>query len=66
LGLCADSQVPPADSKDVVNCNSAGPHANNGTVCKVDVANLGRCTAANKFGYLDGKPCFIVKLNRVM
>ncbi|CAL8074558.1 unnamed protein product [Orchesella dallaii] len=33
--------------------------------CIVDLKQLGPCTKENDFGYGQGKPCFIIKLNKI-
>jgi len=36
------------------------------TVCKFDLADLGdECTVDKRFGYLIGKPCILLKLNKI-
>ncbi|KAF6771296.1 hypothetical protein AHF37_09748 [Paragonimus kellicotti] len=60
---------------DNVNSKPSGQFANcdNGTkipddvekVCRFPLSKLDPCNRENKFGYPDGKPCVIVKLNKV-
>lgn len=33
--------------------------------CKYSLSKLGNCSAENLYGYPEGKPCVIVKLNKV-
>ncbi|CAH1781969.1 unnamed protein product [Owenia fusiformis] len=54
---------PPPSNAEV--CVS-GPPSDPKKVCKFDIADLGtNCTWANKFGYADGQPCVLLKLNRI-
>ncbi|KAF5401354.1 Sodium/potassium-transporting ATPase subunit beta [Paragonimus heterotremus] len=60
---------------DSVNSKPSGQFANcdNGTkipddvekVCRFPLSKLDPCNRENKFGYPDGKPCVIVKLNKI-
>ncbi|VDD83136.1 unnamed protein product [Mesocestoides corti] len=34
-------------------------------VCRFDLSELGPCTKENSYGYESGKPCVILKLNRI-
>jgi len=52
------------DASNAIDCslgNGAGSHR----VCKVPVNDLGDCSVDNKFGYPAGKPCVLVKLNKI-
>jgi len=54
------------DSADnVVECNFGSAGSNTKRVCKVPTENLGRCTKDNDFGYPEGKPCVLIKLNKI-
>jgi len=43
------------------------PDPSNRDVCKFDLeTNFGsHCTKANDYGFADGKPCILVKINKV-
>jgi len=34
-------------------------------VCIVDINNLGNCSPENNYGYLNGRPCVFLKLNKI-
>jgi sodium/potassium-transporting ATPase subunit beta len=34
-------------------------------ICKFDLSELGSCSRANNYGYSDGEPCVILKLNKI-
>lgn len=53
--------VPRNNSMD---CNFNNPPDPN-SVCRVDLDNLGDCTAENSYGYNTSQPCVFLKLNRV-
>lgn len=48
----------------VVNC-TAGERAGEEEVCEVPLDNFGPCTLENNYGYDNGTPCVLLKLNRV-
>lgn len=54
---------------DAVDCGSIHgrrPEGQWDKACKFDIASeLGQCNSANKYGYPEGKPCILIKLNRV-
>ena len=52
-------------SFDTLKDNKYKPGA--GQYCKVDIAKAldGKCTKADKFGYPEGSPCILLKLNKV-
>jgi len=59
-----DESVVEAGASNLIECalgNGAGSHR----VCKVPVDNLGDCTKEKEFGYPEGKPCVLIKLNKI-
>ncbi|XP_047507404.1 sodium/potassium-transporting ATPase subunit beta-2-like [Pieris napi] len=46
-----------------VDCQQKRPHA--GEVCAFDTSLLGPCSSENDYGYADGTPCLIIKLNKI-
>lgn len=48
-----------------VDCDYTNP-PKPGQVCRVDIGNLGACTADNAYGYNSSQPCVFLKLNRVI
>lgn len=59
------SKVPPgADANNVIDC-SLGTGAGSHRVCRVPLDVLGECTSEKKFGYPEGKPCVLIKLNKI-
>ncbi|CAL8099438.1 unnamed protein product [Orchesella dallaii] len=50
---------------NVVECSVGGNSATQKRVCKVPTEGLGDCTVDNSFGYPDGKPCVLIKLNKI-
>jgi len=53
----------PENTDGVVNCFAGSK--NTDASCTVPVNQLKKCTSENHFGYLEGKPCVLVKLNRI-
>lgn len=56
----------PKSSTDLIDCSfSVTP--GEGQICLVNATNLitGPCTEENKYGFVDGKPCILLKLNRI-
>lgn len=47
-----------------VDCSDGVPPAP-GTLCRFNMTTLGPCTAATSYGYPEGKPCILLKLNKV-
>lgn len=52
------------DPNVYVDCLNGNP-APAGKVCRFDVNTLGPCTKDNGYGYPEGKPCVLLKLNKV-
>jgi sodium/potassium-transporting ATPase subunit beta len=55
---------PPEGATNVIPCSLAdgtGGHR----VCRIPTDNLGECREDNKFGYPAGKPCVLIKLNKI-
>lgn len=51
-----------------INCpgdNKPRPPAQYEKACEFKLDQLGPCSEANQFGYNEGKPCVLIKLNRV-
>jgi len=51
-------------ASNVIEC-SYGQGADEKRVCKVPVDQLGDCKKETSFGYPDGKPCVLIKLNKI-
>jgi len=62
--IFADVDIP-VGASGVVNCDYNSTRTDRKNACRVDINNLHSCTLQNKFGYLDAKPCILIKLNRV-
>jgi len=58
-----ESQVSEGTGNAIV-C-SLGNGATASRVCKVPIDSLGDCKKENKFGYADGNPCVLIKLNKI-
>jgi sodium/potassium-transporting ATPase subunit beta len=52
------------DSNIYQDCSDGNPPAH-GKVCRFDVSMLGNCTADKNYGYKDGQPCVLLKLNKI-
>lgn len=52
------------DPNVYADCSNGNP-APAGKVCRFDVKTLGPCTQENGYGYAEGKPCVLLKLNKV-
>jgi sodium/potassium-transporting ATPase subunit beta len=52
-------------SNTPVECRDRGPRDNE--VCRVNTAELlqGGCNRANNYGYSEGRPCILIKLNKI-
>jgi hypothetical protein len=50
-----------------VDCNFGTGPSSSSEACRVEVSQdkLGGCDIDNKFGFLDAKPCILVKLNKI-
>lgn len=60
LAMYTSSDVP----NDAVDC-SAGDRSTD-QICLFPLSNLGdRCTKENQYGYAEGKPCVLLKMNKV-
>jgi sodium/potassium-transporting ATPase subunit beta len=54
------------EASNVVDCKVTDPDLNRKEVCKFDMSDLGpNCTAENDFGYKNGTPCVLLKVNKV-
>ncbi|ESO98925.1 hypothetical protein LOTGIDRAFT_213719 [Lottia gigantea] len=55
-----------ANQSSHVECNTTELRPNADLPCKVDIAALTQnCSSANKFGFPDGEPCILLKLNKI-
>jgi len=54
-------------SADIVDCDFNRPPGES-QICQVKSKELmqGNCTKENKYGFRDGTPCVLLKLNRVI
>ncbi|KAM8715491.1 hypothetical protein ACLKA7_002529 [Drosophila subpalustris] len=52
------------EGRKMKHCDFNQTH-NKQDVCFVDETQFGPCTAANKYGYNQGKPCVFLKLNKI-
>lgn len=51
----------------VVDCSIVGLYTDNLSVCKVhEKSEFGFCTIANSFGYKEGNPCVLLKINKII
>ncbi|KAK9510373.1 hypothetical protein O3M35_005173 [Rhynocoris fuscipes] len=51
-------------SENLVNCSHEKPITDN-TVCLIK-PDLSKCTASNHFGYLHGRPCVYIELDKIL
>jgi len=58
------TEVPP-NTPGVIDCNYNGKGASEKEACRVDMSGLSKCNINNKFGYRDGTPCVLIKLNKI-
>lgn len=67
LQALLDSYAPKKNETNVIDCNNNEPDLSKKEVCEFDVATtLGSvCTAKNDYGYKDGTPCVLLKVNKV-
>lgn len=62
--ICADYETKVADANytECENGSRPGDHQ----VCEFNMTDLGSdCTEANQFGYANGTPCVLLKINKV-
>lgn len=52
------------EGRKMKHCNS-NQTRNPSDICVVNKADFGPCTAANGYGYPQGKPCIFLKLNKI-
>lgn len=55
----------PESASNVIKCG-LGQGATQHRVCRVPIDELGNCTIDKEFGYPEGKPCVLIKLNKVI
>lgn len=55
----------PDGTPGVKKCSYETEGTTRTSVCQVDTKGLDRCSIDNKFGYRDGKPCVLIKLNKI-
>lgn len=61
--ICADYETKVAGA-NYTDCDGRKPDAHE--VCEFNMTDLGsECTEANQFGYANGTPCVLLKINRV-
>ena len=55
------------EGRSVQTCKDSQEFAEKDKVCEFDISALGTeyCTKENHFGYETGKPCVLIKLNKV-
>jgi len=59
------TEIPPM-TPGVIECSYTGKSATDKEACRVDLSNFGNvCNVDNKFGYKDGTPCILIKLNKI-
>ncbi|ODM97857.1 Sodium/potassium-transporting ATPase subunit beta-2 [Orchesella cincta] len=56
----------PEGAENVIECSLGSLGSGEKRVCKVPTEGLGECTAENNFGYPAGKPCVLIKLNKII
>jgi len=52
-------------AENVVKCSYGSPGAAANRVCEVPTAEIGGCRRDNSFGYPEGNPCVLIKLNKI-